>query len=135
MDPVDVADELSVALRTIGGLTVPEWGVQRVSPPFALIPLPDQISYDLAYGRGGDRIEDWPVMVLVDRPARPESRRAIAEYGAGSGAKSVKAAIEAHAYTACDAVRVTSCEFEVVSYADVSYLAAMFHLDISGKGA
>lgn len=135
MDLNTVAAELGTALGSIAGLTVPEWGVQRVSPPFALIPMPDAITYDMTYGRGGDRIEDWPLLVLIDRPARPESRRAIAAYAAGSGPKSVKAAIEDHTYTACDTVRVTSCEFDVVSYADVSYLAAMFHLDISGKGA
>ncbi|MDG4762430.1 hypothetical protein [Micromonospora sp. WMMD710] len=137
MDVQAIADELGDALKTIAGLTVPEWGVQRVSPPFALIPLPDGegITYDLTYGRGGDRIEDWPVLVLIDRPARPESRRAIAAYAAGSGSKSVKQAIEDHTYTSCDTVRVTSCEFDVVSYHAVDYLAAMFHLDITGKGA
>ncbi|MGA5306515.1 hypothetical protein [Micromonospora taraxaci] len=137
MDVQIIADELSAALKTIDGLTVPEWGVQRVSPPFALIPLPDGegITYDLTYGRGGDRIPDWPVLVLIDRPARPESRRAIAAYATGSGATSVKEAIEGHTYTACDPPRVASCEFDVVSYAGTDYLAAMFHLDISGKGA
>ncbi|MEU8220910.1 hypothetical protein AB0C47_34780 [Micromonospora taraxaci] len=137
MDVQAVADELGDALKTIDGLTVPEWGVQRVSPPFALIPLPDGdgITYDMTYGRGGDRIGDWPVLVLIDRPARPESRRAIAAYAAGSGSKSVKQAIEDHTYTALDTVRVTSCEFDVVTYAGTDYLAAMFHLDISGKGA
>ena len=135
MDVQAIADELGEALKAIAGLTVPEWGVQRVSPPFALIPLPDAVTYDLTYGRGGDRIEDWPLLVLIDRPARPESRRAIAEYAAGSGPSSVKQAIEDHTYTACDPPRVTSCEFDVVSYAGTDYLAAMFHLDISGKGA
>lgn len=135
MNLIEVADELGAALKTIEGLRVPEWGVQRVHPPFALLPLPEQVSYDLAYGRGGDRIEDWPLLVLVANPAQPAARRSIAEYAAGSGAKSVKARIEAHTYTACDTVRVTSAEFDVVSYAGTDYLAAMFHLDISGKGA
>lgn len=130
----DVADELGAALATTG-LNVPEWGVQRVSPPFALIPLPEEITYDMTYGRGGDRIEDWPVLVLLAHPTKPETRRAIAEYADGSGPKSVKAAVEAHTYTACDTVRVGRAEFDVVSYAGTDYLAAMFHLDISGKGA
>ena len=131
----DVAAELATALKTIDGLRVPDWGVQKVSPPFALIPLPEQVTYDATYGRGSDRIEDWPVMVLVANPTQPQARRAVAEYAAGSGTKSVKAAVEAHTYTACDSVTVESAEFDVVSYAGTDYLAAMFHLDITGKGA
>lgn len=131
----DVAAELGAALGTIAGLNVPEWGVQRVTPPFALIPLPEQVTYDATYGRGSDRIEDWPVLVLVAHPTKPEARRAVAEYADGSGPKSVKAAIEAHEYTACDSVTVQTAEFDVVTYAGTDYLAAMFHLDITGKGA
>ncbi|MDG4809939.1 hypothetical protein O7634_24575 [Micromonospora sp. WMMD1120] len=134
MDLIAVADELGAALKTIDGLTVPEWGEQRVSPPFALIPLPE-IAYDMAYGRTGWRIEDWPLMVLVDRPVKPESRRAVVEYAARSGPLSVKAAIEGHTYTTCDTVRVASCDFDEATYNNVPYLAATFHLDISGKGA
>ena len=135
MDLDLVAGELATALGTIGGLTVPEWGVQRVTPPFALIPLPEEITYDAGYGRGADQIGDWPVMVLVANPTRPEARREIATYAAGSGPKSVKAAIDAHTYTACDSVTVVRAEFDVVKYAGVDYLAAMFHLDITGRGA
>lgn len=131
----DVAGELGAALKTIDGLRVPEWGVRKVTPPFVLIPLPDLITFDATYGRGSDRIEDWQLLVLKDRPTTPESRRAIAEYAAGSGPKSVKAAVEGYAYTACDDVRVVSAEFDVVQFDGVDYLAVMFHLDISGKGA
>ncbi|MFG3709484.1 hypothetical protein [Micromonospora sp. NPDC047730] len=130
----DVAAQLGEALKTIEGLNVPEWGVRRVYPPFALIPLPEQVEYDATYGRGSDRIEDWPLLVLLSRPTEPETRKAIAAYADGSGPKSVKAAIEAHTYTAFDSVRVGRAEFDVVSYDGVDYLAAMFHLDITGKG-
>lgn len=129
-----VAGEIGTALGSIDGLTVPEWGVRRVVPPFALISLPERIDYDATYGRGSDRIEDWTVLVLLARPEDPGTRTAIAEYADGSGAKSVKAAIEGYAYAACDSVTVTSAEFDVVKYDGVDYLAAMFHLDITGRG-
>lgn len=134
MDLDAVAGELGDVLKAIG-LNVPEWGVQRVHPPFALVPLPDRITFDAGYQRGADRIEDWPLLVLLPNPTKPETRRAIAEYADGSGPKSVKAAIEARTYTSCDSVTATSVEFDVVSYAATDYLAAMFHLDIMGKGA
>ncbi|XTZ16414.1 hypothetical protein ACQSSU_03150 [Micromonospora echinospora] len=135
MDFLAVAADLSAALKAIEGLNVPEWGEQRVRPPFAIIPLPDRIDYDATYGRGSDQIPEWSVLVLVANPTDPSARRAIAAYAAGSGSKSVKQAIEAHTYIACDEPRVTSAEFEVVSYDGVKFLAAIFTVDITGKGA
>lgn len=135
MNIEQVAEELRTALGTIAGLNVADWGVQRVHPPAALVSLPERVDYDQTYGRGSDQLSDVVVLVLVARPADPEARKAIAAYADGSGARSVKAAIEAGAYTSCDEVHVTSAEFDVVTYAGTEYLAAMFHLDITGKGA
>lgn len=135
MDLEAVAGELADALGVIEGLSVPEWGVQRIHPPAALITLPDRIEYDDTYQRGADRIPDWSVVVLMARPTDPGARRSIAAYAAGSGPKSVKAAIEAHTYTACGEPRVTSADFDVLTYAGTDYLAAVFHLDITGEGA
>lgn len=130
-----MAGELADALAAIDGLNVPEWGVQRINPPAAIITLPERVEYDAAYQRGADEVPDWTVIVLVARPTDPEARRSIAGYAAGSGPKSVKQAIEAHAYTACGEPRVTSADFDVMSYAGTDYLAAIFHLAISGEGA
>lgn len=131
----EVAGELRTALQTIDGLNVPEWGVQRISPPAAVIALPERVDYDDTYQRGRDVIPDLLVLVLVANPAQPAARREVAGYAAGGGAQSVKAAVEAGTYTALTAVRVVWCEFDVVSYAGTDYLAAMFHLEISGEGA
>lgn len=128
-----MVDELQAKLRTIEGLTVPEWGVQRISPPTVLIALPERIDYDNTYQRGRDVIPDLLVLVLVANPTRPEARRAVAAYANGSGPKSVKSALEAGPYPGFD-VRVVWAEFDVVKYSDVDYLAAMFHLEISGEG-
>ena len=135
MDLDAVADELATALKTISGLHVPEWGVQRIHSPAAVIPLPERIDYDSTYGRGSDHFPDLEVIVLVANPTQPAARRAVAEYADGSGAKSVKAAVEAHAYTSCDSVRVAWAEFDSAKYAGTDYLAAIFHLDIVGKAA
>jgi hypothetical protein len=132
----DVAGELAAALATIEGLHVVEWGVERIPAlPAAVIALPERLDYDATYGRGSDRIPDQTVLVLKDRPATPEARRVIAEFAVGSGPKSVKAVIEGYTYAACDTPRVVWVEFDAVSYAGVEYLAAMFHLDIAGRGA
>lgn len=130
-----MAGELTAALKTVAGLNVPEWGVQRVHPPAALISLPDRITYDETYQRGTDKYEDVQVIVLVAHPTKPEARREIATYADGSGATSVKQAIEAHTYTSCTEPHVAWAEFRDVTYADTPYLACIFHLEISGKGA
>lgn len=135
MDLEDISGELATALGTIEGLNVPEWGVQRVQSPAVVITLPERIDYDATYGRGSDHIPDLSVIVLVANPTQPTARKAIAAYADGSGAKSVKAAIEAHEYTSCDSVRVAWAEFDSAKYAGTDYLAAIFHLDITGKGA
>lgn len=134
VDLEQLAVEVGGALSTIPGLTVPAWGVERVTPPAAVIALPEEIVYDATYRRGTDHIEDLPVLILVSRTAVEASRSAIAGYAAGAGAMSVKAAVEAYEYTAADDVRVTSCRFDDVTYASVVYSAAIFRLEISGRG-
>ncbi|MEV4846134.1 hypothetical protein AB0K20_23315 [Micromonospora matsumotoense] len=129
-----VVAEVRQALGTIG-LSLPEWGVQRIHPPAAMVALPERIAFDQTYGRGSDSIEGLPVLVLVARPTSPEARREIAEYAAGAGPKSVKAAIEAHQFTAADEVTVVSAEFDVVTLLATEYLVAQFNLDIVGRGA
>lgn len=135
MNLEEVAGELTLALKTITGLRVPPWGVESISPPAAVIALPERIDYDATYGRGSDRFPDLAVIVLVGQPEQRASRKAIAAYTDGSGAKSVKAKLEAYTYTSCDSVRVAWAEFDTARYAGTDYLAAIFHLDITGKGA
>jgi hypothetical protein len=137
MDLTDVIDDIRGALDTITGLRVPEWGVQKISPPAALIMPPERIDYDETYGRGKDRYPDIEVMVMVANPTTWRAFQELAPYLDGSGAKSVKAAIEAYAYTACDpqSVRVAWAEVDVVAYAGTPYLAAIFHTELIGNGA
>lgn len=131
----DVAEELATALRTIAGLRVPPWGVEKISPPAAIIALPERIDFDGTYQRGTDRYPDVPVIVLVGKASERGARKEIAPYAAGSGAKSVKQAIEAHTYTSCDVVNVDWAEFDTAKYAGTDYLAAIFHLKITGSGS
>jgi hypothetical protein len=132
----DVIGELREALDTITGLRVPEWGVQKVTAPAALINPPERIDYDDTYGRGKDRYPDLEVMILVANPRSWRALQDLSAYTDGAGPHSVKAAIEGYPYTACDpqSVRVAWSEFEVVTYSDVPYLAAIFHIELTGKG-
>lgn len=135
MDLEEVSEEIRTVLDTIAGLRVPPWGEEKVTPPAALVALPETIDYDETYGRGKDRYPDLAVIVLAGRPTLSTSRKTLAPYVAGSGPASVKEVLEAHAWTSCDALKVTSAEFDVLKYAGNDHLAAILHLDIIGKGA
>lgn len=136
MDLEDVSEEIRTALDTITDLRVPPWGVERIPSPAAVVALPERINFDETYGRGKDAYEDLAVVVLVAQPESRASRKTIAAYADGSGAKSVKAVLEGYAWTACESVHVAWCEFDAsATYAGTPYLAAIFHLDIIGKGA
>lgn len=129
-----VAAELGAALRTITGLRVPAWGVESISPPAAVVALPEEIEYDFCgYNRGADRYGDMAVIVLVAKPEERSSRKRIAAYADGAGPKSVKQALEGFTYTTCDVVTVKRAEFDNATYAGTPYLAAIFHVDIVGK--
>ena len=136
MDLVAVSEEVRTALAGITGLRRPAWGVEKISPPAAIVALPGRVEYDETYGRGKDRYPDLTVVVLAGRPDARTSRAVIAAYANGSGPKSVKATLEAYAWTTCDLVVVKTCEFDATAtYSGVNYLAAIFTLDIIGKGA
>jgi hypothetical protein len=130
-----VAVDITAALQTITGLRVPPWGVKQITPPAAVIALPERIDYDATYGRGSDRFPDLAVIVLVGKPEERASRKALGAYADGSGARSVKVAVEAHTYTSCDSVRVAWAEPDTATFAGVDYLAMIFHLDVTGRGA
>lgn len=136
MDLEAVSVEIQTALGAIAGLRRPPWGVEHIQPPAAVVGLPDRVSFDETYGRGKDRYPDLPIVILVGAPEARASRKTLAVYAAGSGSKSIKQVLEAYAWTTCDSVTVTSCEFDgSATYAGMPYLAAIFHLDIIGNGA
>ena len=136
MDLEAVSLEIQAQLGTITGLRVPPWGAKQPQVPAALVALPTKVDFDETYGRGKDRYPDLPVVVLVGAAEERASRKKLAEFAAGSGAKSVKAVLEARTWTSCDSVRVTSVDFDdTATYVGEPFLAAIFHLDIIGRGA
>lgn len=137
MDLAAVMEEIGASVRGVQGL---EGRTFAYPPPtvtgFAgIVSYPERIEYDLTYGRGMDKIVDLPVLIVVGRATDRTARDRVAQYAAGFGALSVKAAIEAEPHTSFDDVHVTSCEFDVVTIAAVDYITAMFRMDVAGQGA
>jgi uncharacterized protein with PIN domain len=137
MNLADVMDEIGAALSTIDGLRVYPYNADSVQPPAAVVTLPDEIEYDLTMARGGDALT-LDVYVFVARIDQRTGRDALAAYLDGSGARSVKAALDNSdtvAYTACDTVRVAKASVEPLISGGVDYLGVVFTLEITGKGA
>lgn len=129
-------DELGTALSSVDGLRVFPYSADRVTPPAAIVGWPDVIDYDTTFGRGSDSMV-LPVWVVVGKVDARSSRNTLAAYLDGSGSSSVKAAVDGGTYTACDSATVTGVPngVESVSIAGTEYLAAIFNVSITGKGA
>lgn len=133
----DVADQLSARLDTIAGLRCFDYPPPSVAGavPAGIVSYPEAVEFDANYRRAADRIEEWPVLIVVGKATDRTARARIYDYAAGSGAKSVKAVLESGTYTSFGTLRVTRCTFDVVTIAGVDYISALFSLDIAGPGA
>ena len=134
MNTADVMAALGEALGTIDGLRVHPYEADRITPPAALVDEPDDIEFDTTFRRGSDR-GTFTVYVAVGRLDARSASLELAPYRAGSGAKSVKAAIDGFETDAYGSARVTKAERGYVTIGGVAYLSAKFTVDIIGKGA
>lgn len=130
-----VIKELGTAAGSISGLRVYPWAAKAVTPPGLIFGLPQDITPNETYGRGGMRIKDLPAILLVGAASARTSLAALSAYCAGSGAKSLVTAWQNYGgYTQIHAITVTQIELDAVKLAATDYLAAIFHLDVIGSG-
>lgn len=134
MNLADVMDELGEALATIDDLRVFPYWADRVTPPAAVVAWPDPLTYDSTMARGADR-QEIPVIIVVGKIDARTARNALAKYAEGSGASSVKQAIDSYEATSWDSARVVRAEFGVFVIAGNQYLGITFYVDIIGQGA
>jgi hypothetical protein len=123
-----VMTELGVALSTISGLRVYDFPPKSAQAPFAFVDLPETISFDGTYRRGEDRMT-VTVVVGVSSQVDRASADAALEYAAGSGSKSVKAAIDAA--TVGSSARVTQAQFGMIQLASSAFMGVTFTVDVS----
>lgn len=130
----DVADEIAAAAATIAGLRVHSRVGTAITAPALVVGYPSTVDFDSSYGRGADRIT-LPLFVLVGRASDRAGAGALLAYLSGEGTASVKAAVEAGTYTACDVVHVDSASVGAIVHEGVEYLGATFTTTIIGRGA
>lgn len=129
-----VMDEVASVLAQITGLRVFAFPPDDLTDPAGYVSYPTSVDYDQAYQRGEDGLRDLPIVLVAGRVTERSTRDKVAGWAAGDGPQSVKAAMEAHKWTSCDDLTVTSCEFDVETIAGVPYLAAMFKATVVGPG-
>jgi hypothetical protein len=88
-----VADGLKTRLATITGLRTFSYQPEQENPPFGY-PQLNSVDYHRAYS-GGDVVMNWTVFVIVGRYLDRTAHAQLDDYLSYSGAKSIRAAIEA----------------------------------------
>lgn len=134
MDLAAVMDEVADVLSTITGLRVFAYPPATLSAPGGYVSYPQSVDFDEAYQRGSDQFTDLPIVLLAGRPTEKSSRDTVARWAKGSGTGSLKAAMEAHTWTTCDDLTVSSAEFDVEKVGGNDYLAVMFKATVVGPG-
>jgi hypothetical protein len=129
-----VMTQLANQIDTIAGLRVYSYPPDNVQVPAAVVTYPEDYTYDSTFVRGSDEM-NVPVIVMVGRVSDRKSRDQLGDYANGSGAKSIKAVVEAGTYTAFHTARVVEAVFDIVQIAAVDYVAATFTIHVVGAGA
>lgn len=130
---MEILSELSTAASAVDGVTVPaRWGERPPRPPMALIEMPDEVVYD-AGGTGFVRLPDVPLVIVCGGPTDPAAFRTAARYADTEGPASVKWMMEGYPYTACSTVRVATASPDVVDLAGTTFLAMIFHIDVTSN--
>lgn len=125
---------LATRLATITGLNVYANPVGLINPPAALvIPAGDFLHFDATMGRGSDNFT-FTIRLLVAETVADLGQDALDAYLAGSGASSIKAAIEAGttlAGIASFAVVTGAGGYGGYEYGGIDYLGVDFSVEVT----
>lgn len=134
MNIANVMDQLGAAVDTIAGVRVFPYWADKVTPPAAVVGWPEPLQYDSTFARGADRAT-FPITLIVGKVDVRSARNDLSRFLDGSGAASVKAAVDGHVTAAWQSVRVQSVEVAVITISSTDYLGAEFQVDVIGSGA
>lgn len=123
---------LATNLATIAGLRTSATIPDQVTPPIAVV-MPNQITYDTAFARAGGDEYEFIIMVIVGRVDERTAQNRLDAYCSGSGASSVKSAIESDKTLGGKAFdcRVTNLRnYNQVTVGDTTYLSGEFVVQV-----
>ncbi len=132
MSPSQVRDGLKTRLQTITGLRVYDLIPEPVTPPCAVVGQLD-LTFDIDNARGLDQAT-VDIYVIVQRFSDRAGQDKLDGYLAGTGATSIKAAIEGDRTLggACQTLRVTSAESGTYDSQSNTFLSYRYRLTIWG---
>jgi hypothetical protein len=128
LDLNTVMDAIGTRLLTISGLRVYDFSADQVAVPAGVVGLPETVEYDSTFARGSDRIV-IPVHLMVSKVSDRSGRDALAPYVAGTGTKSIKAAVDGTLGGTVQTARVMSATPQTFTVAGVDYLGASFRVE------
>lgn len=124
-----VMDGLGARLATIAGLRVYDYPADSVQVPAAVVSYPETVEYDETFARGCDQLV-IPITVVVGKVSDRASRDQLGAYIAGSGARSIKLAVDGTLSGAVHAARVFHSDVSAVVIGAVEYIGATFRVEV-----
>ena len=138
MNLLTLMTEIDTRLKTITGLHVHLGYPGKLSAlPAAVQYPPERIDFDLTYGRGTDAYPDLVVVVFVRRNTPRQAITDITPFLNGVGAQSIKAKLDTASapYVNAFDVQVLWADLDpLAAFGGGEYVAALFHLKITGTG-
>ena len=130
----DIRDGVKKNLSSIDDLRTYDIIPDVIVPPCVVVGQLD-FTFDLNNARGLDQA-NLDVFVIVQRFSERTGQNKLDKFLAGSGAYSIKAAIESDRTLggACDTLRVTSAESGTYQMGDIDYLSYRYRLTVWGQG-
>ena len=132
MNPSQVRDGLKTRLQTITGLRVYDLIPEPVTPPCAVVGQLD-LTFDIDNARGLDQA-NVDIYVIVQRFSERAGQDKLDGYLAGTGATSIKAAIEGDRTLGgtCQTLRVIGAESGTYDSQSNQFLSYRYRLTIWG---
>lgn len=131
-----IMEEVATVLAAVTGLRVQPHPVKTLSPPAGVVAYPEGngVGFHQAYGQGETSIPDLPVHLVANNVTDRVALDIVAAWLDETSATSAVSVLEAHAWTTCDEVTVTSADFTTLTVGSVEYLDVVLHLDITVSG-
>ena len=129
-DLANIRAGLAANIAVITGIQVSPYTLANPTPPCVEI-VPADVEYDRTFGDGVDKL-NITVRVFVGMANEISAQKRLDEYLASSGAKSIKAAIEASPALggACDDLQVTTATGYRVYGAEGRLLGAEWNVEV-----
>ena len=130
--PSQVKDGFKLLIENIPGLRAFDYQPEQVNPPFAF-PTLNEIRYHQTGMGSGGVVMDFTITIVVGRASERTAQDELDQYTAFSGAKSIRAALEADRTLdgVCDDLIVNSSgNFTNLDANDTVYLTMDFNVTV-----